>query len=395
MTILYSDVPPLRIPTGGEGLQAYFQDQAMKADSIIIASGYASKNSLIELDRIARTTHLKKMIVVLGMYYIEGCPESIYNTAMKLHEQWQADGIGEIRLIRSMKYHAKVYAFYKAKQIVSSIVGSNNLGSITKDAGNIRQYELAFASTDADTCQGIDEHLSKVIKEPISIPISDAADLNIIHEENQKLVGVEGVSKVGDLDVLTYKMSLTDISFDLPLKVPGMPNTSQDYMKSNVNKCYAAPRNNTTTGVGIERGWWETELIVSKKITSLPTYPEKGVPFYVVTDDGWMFRAHVSGDYKKNFESDLDLKVLGYWLKGRIVTAGLVEPVDSPSADLANKMEGADDVYQNCKGVITYQMLVKYGRTSVTLTKTTKKYTEDDGTVLDVWFLSFLPANVK
>ena len=395
MTILYSDVPPLRTPEGGIGIQKYFQEQVQLSDKIIIATGYASKNSLLELDRMVREYGVKDVTVILGMYYIEGCPESIYNTAVKLYEEWQQDGIGEIRIIKSMKYHAKIYAFYKDNSVFSAIVGSNNLGAIAKEAGNLRQYELAFASEDSDECQEIAEHLAKVVKQPVSFALSDIDDINIIHEENQKLVDVEGVSKVGMLDVESYKKAETSISFEIPLKVPGMPYESNDFMKSNINKCYAKGRENKKTGVVTERGWWETEIIVGTKITNLPNYPTKNVPFVVVTDDGWLFKAHVSGDHKKNFESDLDLKVLGYWLKGRLVASGLIDPVDSPAADLENVLENGTDIYKNCKGVITYQKLQKYGRTSVTLTKTTRTYTDENGDVLDVWVLSFLPANVK
>ena len=177
--------------------------------------------------------------------------------------------------------------------------------------------------------------------------------------------------------------------------MPGIPGSSKDYMKSNINKCYAKGRLNSRTGVVTERGWWETEIIVSSSTTSNPNYPDSNKPFFVVTDDGWMFKAHVSGDYKKNFESDIDLKVLGYWLKGRLVSSGLIDPVDSPAEDLKNITPSDIDIYCNCKGVITYQKLVKYGRTSVTLTKTTRQLEDENGNMLDVWVLSFLPENVK
>ena len=130
-------------------------------------------------------------------------------------------------------------------------------------------------------------------------------------------------------------------------------------------------------------------------MTSLATYPERDVPFFAITDDGWKFKMHVSGDYSKNLESDGDLKVLGYWLKGRLVAAGFIEPVDSPAEDLESTIYGAGDIYRKCKGVITYQKLLKYGRTSVTLTKTLNKLADDDGTMRDVWVLSFLPDNVR
>lgn len=394
MPVLYSNVPPLRKPNGKLSLPEYLDSKASEADCLYIAVGYASKNSLREIARIVAEKKIKKIVLVLGMYYIEGFPESIYNAAMEVDEEWRAQGIGEIRLTKSMKYHGKVYGFYRNGALFSAVIGSHNLGAISHEAGNLRQYELSFYTEDPSECNEINNHLSSVISAPVSVPFSSTTDVTIVHEENTKLNGVEGVVKVSSEDVASFKAAQTSISFDIPLKVPGIPGSTQDFMKSNINKCYAKGRLNTRTGVVTERGWWETEIIVSKSTTSKPTYPERDVPFFVITDDGWKFKMHVSGDYSKNFESHGDLKVLGYWLKGRLVAAGFIEPVDSPAADLENVVHSGD-IYRKCKGVITYQKLQKYGRTSVSLTKTLNKLADDDGTMLDVWVLSFLPNNVK
>lgn len=395
MPLLYSNVPPLRATDDMKTLPEYVEEKAKASDQLYIAVGYASKNSLVEINRIVRENNLKKVILVLGMYYVEGFPESIYNVAAQIDDEWRTLGIGEVRLTKSMKYHGKVYAFYSEGQIIGAVVGSHNLGALTHEAGNLRQYELSLYTENDEECEAINAHLSCVVNEPVSVSFSLVTDAHIVHEDNKKLDGVEGVTKVSTADVESYKGAQTDITFEIPLKVPGIPASTKDFMKSNINKCYAKGRLNTRTGVVTERGWWETEIIVSNSTTSHPNYPEKDVPFFVITDDGWKFKMHVSGDHSKNLESDGDLKVLGYWLKGRLVAAGFIEPVDSPSADLENVCEDGADIYRQCKGVITYQKLLKYGRTSVTITKTLNKLADDDGTMRDVWVLSFLPDNVK
>lgn len=395
MPVLYSNVPPLRTPSGKFTLPEYIASKATEADCLYIATGYASKNALKEIASIVSTNGIKKIVLVLGMYYIEGFPESIYNVAKEIDEEWRRQGIGEIRLTKSMAYHGKVYGFYKEGKIVSAVVGSHNLSAICQDARNLRQYEISICTEDTEECTEISNHLQQVISIPASFPFCELTIDKIIHEENTKLDGVEGVVKVSYEDVESYKAVRTSISFDIPLKVPGMPLSTQDFMRSNVNKCYAKGRLNSKTGIVTERGWWETEIIVSKSTTSQATYPERDVPFFVITDDGWKFKMHVAGDYSKNLESHGDLKILGYWLKGRLVAAGCIEPVDSPAADLEKATTTGADIYRNCKGVITYQKLQKYGRTSVTLTKTLNKLADDDGSMLDVWVLSFLPDNVK
>lgn len=395
MPVLYSNVPPLRTPKGKHTLPEYMNSRAAVSDCLYIATGYASKNSLNEISGIVSKYGIRKVVLVLGMYYIEGFPESIYNMAREIDSEWRSQGIGEIRLTKSMKYHGKVYGFYKDGKITSAVIGSHNLGALCHEAGNLRQYEISMYTEDLSECSELDEHLKSVISAPVSLPFSELKIDNVVHEENTKLNGVEGVVKVSADDVASNKAAQTGISFEIPLKVPGMPLSNQDFMKSNVNKCYAKGRMNTRTGVITERGWWETEIIVSKSTTSKSTYPERDVPFFVITDDGWKFKMHVAGDYSKNLESHGDLKILGYWLKGRLVAAGFIEPVDSPAADLENVVRSGADIYRKCKGVITYQKLQKYGRTAVTLTKTLNKLADDDGTMLDVWVLSFLPDNVK
>ena len=324
------------------------------------------------------------------MYGIEGFPESIYNTAKKINKEWQKSGVGQIRTMKTLKYHGKVYVFIKNSVPFACIVGSHNMGALTVDANNRRQYELSACSEEQDECRELYEHVTGLLSEPISYDISTADGLTIIREENRKLEGVEFVKKAPKADVEDAQNNLTGITFELPLKVPGMPGTNKDFMASNINKCYAKGRENKRTGVVKERGWWETEIIVSNSITSNVNYPAKDIPFYVVTDDGWEFYMHVSGDYKKNFESHFDLKILGYWLKGRLVAAGIVDPVDSPSEDLATA-NGTLYGLEKCKGVITYKKLKDYGRTSLTFQKTILTKDNEDGTVADVWFLSFLP----
>lgn len=395
MGIIYSNVPPLKLPAGQTNLIDYIHEKMLNCDSIVIATGYASKQSIMELDRIVRESNVKNIVLILGMYCVEGFPESIYNAAIRINQAWIEDGIGEIRATISMKYHGKTYAFYNGAKVSSFVIGSHNLGALIVDANNRRQYELSIFSENRDECEAVQVHLSQVAASPISERIDKVTNITIIHEENTKLTDVEGVTKVSIEDVETYKHASTAISFDIPLKVPGMPGVSDDYMKSNINKCYAKGRLNTKTGVVTERGWWETEIIVGTGITNQPTYPERDVPFYVVTDDGWKFMAHASGDHKKNLESHGDLKILGYWLKGRLVAAGIVEPVDSPAKDLEMKKNSGADVYRDCRGVITYRKLVDYGKTTVTLTKTLNKLADEEGHMRDVWLLSFLPEKVK
>ena len=101
MKILYSNILPMGLEDGQMSVADCFREQSERASSIEIAVGYVSKASLIELDEIIRASNTRKVILTIGMYYVEGIPEAIYHTAMAINERWINDGIGEIRLVSS------------------------------------------------------------------------------------------------------------------------------------------------------------------------------------------------------------------------------------------------------------------------------------------------------
>ena len=378
MKFLYSNIAPLRLQEDQSDIQQYFSEKAAVCDNIIIAVGYVSKNALIALDKSVREAHVKRTTLILGMYYIEGFPESIYRTAERINKQWAADGIGDIRVIKSMKFHGKIYLFLKDGRPLSGIVGSHNLGALATDANNRRQYEFSTVCETEQECNELRAFLNVLSKAPISFPLADIHDAVIIHEENDKLRDVEDVTKITTEEVKAYRDKETVIQFEIPLKVPGIPGDRNAYMGSNINVCYASGRH---------REWWETELIVDKTIRDDPNYPDPQTPFFVITDDGWRFMMRSGGSkgIYKNLYSHPQLKILGYWLKGRLAAAGIAEPVGNVQNDLAGEK----------KGVITYEKLLEYGRTSLTLTKTSLTALDDAGITRDIWTLSFLPANVK
>ena len=379
MKLLYSNILPMRPQPGQELFIDRFDNALFRSDEVHIAVGYISKAALLELDRLLELHNIKKVILTIGMYYIEGMPEGSYHVAMELHNKWKTAGIGEIRFVRPFKYHGKVYAFFKDSHPVEAIVGSNNLGAIKLEATNLRQYELAAYTTEAEEIAEVYEHISRLEARICSLPITDIRDMKLIRETNTALVGQEFVSKVTQEEVRAYQDRMTDISFEIPLKVP--KNQDDPGMRgSNINVCYAKGR---------KRVWWEIEIIVGKEIRELPGYPEWQKPFMAVTDDGWKFQVWTCGgsegkpDKNKNLYSKDDLKIMGRWIKGRLVAAGLVDPINTVEKDT----EG--------RGVITEEMLLGYGRTTITLTKTELKTTTESGDELDVWMLSFLPESMK
>lgn len=370
MRLLYSNVLPLRLEEGQETFIEYFNTVAANSDQLEIAVGYVSKASLIELQKIVEDNGISNVCLNIGMYYLEGMPESTYHTAVTLNKVWKESGVGEVRIVKAFKYHGKLYSFYKNGNPIAAIIGSNNLGALKLEASNLRQYEIATVTEIPDEIAEISKVISQ-LKQPVCSANIQEISIPLIREVNRALVDQEFVAKITSEEVSAYQNKITDISFEIPLKVP--KNHDDPKMRgSNINVCYASGR---------KRTWWEIEMVVSKEIRDLPYYPEYQRPFMAVTDDGWKFKVWTCGQYNKNLYSKDDLKIMGRWIKGRIVASGLVEPI--------NQVE-TDTVF---KGLITEEILEKYGRKSVTLTKTTVKTLAEDGSEMDVWLLSFLPNN--
>ena len=376
MKLLYSNILPVGLDENQVTVTDCFNDQISNCDGVDIAVGYVSKAALEELDAIVAEYNIKHINLVMGMYYIEGIPEGIYRTALSLNEKWRAAGVGEIRMTHVFKYHGKLYVFHKNGDVKSAIIGSANLGAIKLEANNRRQYEVSSLTTDLFECKEILNLIQKMQSNVCSANIADITDAPLIREVNTSLIGVDTVNRVPQAEVMIYAHHKTEISFVLPIKVPAFDERHMDdnrhYTKSNLNVSYAAPRSARKS-----RDWYETQFTVNKNITLLPGYPEKNVTFYVITDDGYTFKAHTTSDGNKQFSAVGDELILGRWIKGRLAAAGLVTPVNDTQLDLDRR------------GMITKEMLAAYGCDTLVLTKTDQKMEDEDGNLLDVWFLSF------
>ena len=379
MRLLYSNILPVGIEEGQATIAETFVEQIADSDSVEIAVGYVSKASLEELDALVEAHHIQHISLVIGMYYIEGMPEGTYRTALAINEKWRVSGVGEIRMTRAFKYHGKLYLFLKDNLPKSAILGSANLGVIKQEANNIRQYEVSSITDQPAECIDILRLIRKMQEPRCSANIADITDMPIIREINTSLTGVDTVEQIPQTEVALYDRHKTEVSFVLPIKVPAFAERHMDdgkhYTKSNLNVSYAAPRSARKS-----RDWYETQFTVNKSITLLPGYPEKNVTFYVITDDGYTFKAHTTSDGNKQFSAVGDELILGRWIKGRLAAAGLVTPVNDTQLD------------RDRLGMITKEMLEAYGCDTLVLTKTDQKMEDEEGNLLDVWFLSFEAA---
>lgn len=377
MTLVYSDILPMKLFGDQKTFIEYFNDRLKETDRLEIAVGYISLASLLELERISDEQKLQSATLIIGMYFIEGFPEKIYHETLRIARKWKENQTGEIRLIIPFKYHGKAYGFYaKEKELpFSGIVGSANLSALKPDYMTRRQYELSVLIEDDLTLKDLNLHFEQLKQDKISKNILDVDNIPLIQAENTAIIGNELVDKLPVSD-LEYFNTPAVTSFRLKLKVPKyedrMLDDGKHYTKSNINVCYAAPRNKNKS-----RDWYEMQLTVGASVYKMEGYPEKNVPFYILTDDGYWFKAHTTSDNNKQFAAVGDELIMGRWLKGRLAAAGLVSPVNDTGKDIQRD------------GMITQEILEAYGRDELLFEKTQRKARDADGKELDVWKLSF------
>lgn len=381
MPWLYSNMPPLRLEDGQNSIVRWMEEQFQKADAIEIAVGYISQASLDRLDELVCGKHI---VLTIGMYAIEGISHFSWKKILELNEKWQQAGIGEIRLVQPFKYHGKAYVFLKNGVPFAGAVGSENLSVLRPDSDTYRQYELSSYTYDSEDCENLLKHIRSVEKPPVSLNVSEKnIRIKFVEEKNEALnSSIAGINElIAETTAVYLTHKIPKLVFKLPLKVPSydrrFSEEKKDYTKSNINVSYAAPRSAKK-----RRDWYESQLTVSKAITSLPGYPVTDDYFWVVTDDGFAFAAHTTSEHHKQFAAVGDETIMGRWIKGRLVEAGIVTPINDVSKDI------------NRTHMITKEMLEQYGTNYIEFAKTTDKVrntVNSDGPDLDVWTLSFPP----
>ena len=376
MELLYSKVRPFPVNDGDKLIADTIISQIEKSDKVEIAVGYVSVASLEELEFLVDKNHLKEIHLIIGMYYYDGMPENSYNTATRINKKWKNAGIGEIRIVIPFTYHGKLYCFYKGEKAISAIIGSANLSVLKPDATIKRQYELSCFTESPTELEDIKKHINNLKDIRYSKPIDEVTDIKLIRQDNTALNDIELVTKLSVQEIGIYQNSNTIIKFNLLLKVPYFEDRFKDdgkhYTKSNINVCYAAPRSGRKS-----RDWYECQITVGSNIYKQPGYPQKNMPFYIITDDGYCFKAHTTSDNNKQFSAVGDELIMGRWLKGRLEAAGLVKRVNDTQLDK-----------ERC-GMITNEILAQYGCDSLEFRKTDQKRKNEEGKELDVWTLSF------
>lgn len=342
MELLLSNYPPAKF-AGKKSAKDFFESNLENSDLIRIATGYISSDSLIELRKIIEINKKPKIEMLIGMHYFEGFTRTQYNAANSLNDLLIDSKLGSISLSDKMKFHGKMYSFSKGGNVTNGMIGSSNFSSVLSTSD--RLYEADFLFSDITHSQTIDGYITQLI-DKIGSPLN-SINISTFKEYNSLLEDHYGVKKLDAAELTEAWTSKGITEYEIPIKTEPKSNLNAFFGKGRVNQ----------RGFEMPRPWYEVELIVSKKITETAGFPYCK-SFEVITDDGWKFNCKTSGDFSKNLRSELDLKILGKWLKGRLENSGAL----------------------NIGQPVTEEVLNKYGRKTMKLISTKNP---------DLWLLDF------
>ncbi|RAO94911.1 hypothetical protein DNK47_02460 [Mycoplasma wenyonii] len=160
----------------------------------------------------------------------------------------------------------------------------------------------------------------------------------------------------------------------LPLIVPTesevLNSANLDLSKSDLNACYSKSSNGQS---GKKQSWYDVQLIVNFQ-GDLPSRKEW---FYMVTDDGDLFKACFTGKRVKRLCTFENKKIIGVWIKERLVEWEALESFKFVHQD------------QKRSGIITKETLDFYGGDTIYIKKTNKTKKDEDGITRDIWLISF------
>ena len=130
MKLLYSNILPLRATPGQELFIDRFGEAICAADEVHIAVGYISKAALQELDALVESSGIKKIVLTIGMLYIEGMPEGSYHVALELHNKWTATKELDVSIVSKTLDHCDI----KPLGVIDFyFLDGSHIGLVTKD----------------------------------------------------------------------------------------------------------------------------------------------------------------------------------------------------------------------------------------------------------------------
>lgn len=312
MEILLPSNPLIQQHIRTKSISNIFNGLVENATDFNIATGFITNDSIAALKQIVEFREGKLNIsLFIGMNYLEGFTKPQYIAVRGLNNYLITNNLGAVYLSPKALYHGKMYSFMKNSTCLASFIGSSNLGSFV---GTSQNYIEADAQFIADEGVKVNKYIYE-ITHSLGETFNNLPEINnFIANDIELLKGYSFVKKLSREQLSDELANRTGEFVDIPLKTEAKSNLNTYFGKGKIKGKYSP------------RGWYEVEIILSKKMHNRDLIPTKDDgPFTVITNDGYEFQCSTQGDYSKNFRSEHDLKILGRWIKGQMENEGALQ----------------------------------------------------------------------
>ena len=318
---------PIVAPLGKKCTDDYFKRFVEEATTFNVATGFISNDSIATLKQVLEFKNgSMNLNLFIGMNYLEGFTRVQYNAVKDLNSYLNENNLGSVYLSKSALYHGKMYSFRRDNICLGSFIGSSNLSSFVGSNQNYIESDLLFKDSEGDfiydCISGLIHRLGTAFIEIPPITSFREPEIGVLKDYTY-------VDEVSKNDLENIKRARTGEKIIVPLKTEAKSNLNSYFGKGKLKNKYSP------------RGWYEVEIIISKRTENLELLPDKDQgPFRVYTEDGYSFLCERQGDYSKNFRSCKDLKILGRWIKGRMENEGALavgQPVTDQTLSLFGK----------------------------------------------------------
>ena len=291
----------------------FYDNCVDNADSLNIATGYITNDSIAELNHILSFKENFKIQLLIGMHYIERFTELQYNSLRRLNDLLLERECGNIYLSTNQLYHGKMYSFMKNGISVGGFIGSSNLGSFVGTSNDLIEADIALYGDEA-------LQLNQSILGIIDCIGTNFTDIPVITNFNEPEVKIftdtPHVTPLSQESLNNYSSHRSGDIIRIPLKTEP---------KSNLNTYFGAGK---IKGKYSRRNWYEVEIISqtfeNRDILPWVREPNKNPHCHidVITYDGYQFECSWQGTCGKNLRSSYDLAILGRWIKGHMENKG-------------------------------------------------------------------------
>lgn len=307
-----------------KSISSMYRNLVEDATNFNIATGFITNDSIAALKQIVefREGGLS-LSLFIGMHYLEGFTRLQYNAIRDLDEYLKRNNVGNIYLSQQALFHGKMYSFMNGSSCLASFVGSSNLGSFVGTSQNLVEADVLFKEADGSK---INTYITKITA-ALGTDFSNLPPIDKFKEVDIEILkGYSYVKKLSKEQLNNELRSKTGDFVDIPLKTESKSNLNTYFGKGKIKGKYSP------------RGWYEVEIIISKKLENGDLIPnkEQGV-FTVITSDGYEFECSRQGDSSKNLRSEKDLKILGRWIKGQMENSGALEIGTPVTEETLNK----------------------------------------------------------